>query len=105
MKDNKGQETDMPPTQQMKPIARNTQDSWTIDIIITELQRRKEEGGANDPRTKIHNLSMKGLQLPQYIQEFEQLAEQAGLTSANPATTQAFIKGLTPSIQKDLATT
>ena len=48
---------------------------------------------------------MKGLQPAEYIKEFEQLAEKAGLTSANPETTQAFIKGLTPSIQKDLTTT
>jgi hypothetical protein len=77
----------------------------TIDTIINELQQKKEEARANDPKAKIQTLRMKGLQLTQYIKEFEQLAEQAGLTLANPATTQAFIKGLTPSIKRDLALT
>src|SRR5580693_619083 len=77
----------------------------TIDTIINELQQKKEEARANDPKAKIQTLRMKGLQLTQYIKEFEQLAEQAGLTLASPATTQAFIKGLTPSIKRDLALT
>ena len=48
---------------------------------------------------------MKGLRLDQYIKDFEHLAEQAALTLANPSITQAFIRGLTPSLQRDLTKT
>jgi hypothetical protein len=37
--------------------------------------------------------------LKAYINEFEKLAEQLGLTQANPMTTQAFITGLTTPLQ------
>jgi hypothetical protein len=42
---------------------------------------------------------MKEGQLKAYINEFEELAEQLGLTQANPMTTQAFMAGLTTSLQ------
>jgi hypothetical protein len=105
MEDNDEQTTNAPGTQQTTHGTRNGQNSLTINTIISKLQRKKKEARANDPRIKIQSLRMKGLQLTQYIKEFEQLAEQAGLISANPATTQAFVKGLTPSMQKDLTST
>jgi hypothetical protein len=105
MEDNDEQGTNAPGTQQTTHGTRNGQDFWTINTIISKLQWKRKEARANDPKIKIQSLRVKGLQLTQYIKEFKQLAEQAGLTSADPATTQAFIKGLTPLIQRDLAPT
>jgi hypothetical protein len=42
---------------------------------------------------------MKEGELKAYIDKFEKLAEQLGLTQANPMTTQAFMAGLTTPLQ------
>jgi len=45
---------------------------------------------------------MEELKIKPYINKFEKLAEQAGLTVTNPDTMYLFIKGLTTSIQNNI---
>jgi hypothetical protein len=69
------------------------------DLFTTELEEQARRNKDNAARRQLTNLRMKEGQLKAYINEFEELAEQLGLTQANPMMTQAFMAGLTTSLQ------
>jgi len=45
---------------------------------------------------------MQRFEIKAYVDEFEKLAEQAGLTATNPDTTHLFMKGLTTSVRTSI---
>jgi hypothetical protein len=69
------------------------------DLFTKELEEQAQRNKDDATRRQLTNLRMKEGQLKTYINEFEKLAEQLGLTQANPMTTQAFIAGLTTPLQ------
>jgi hypothetical protein len=69
------------------------------DLFAKELKGQAQRNNNDATRRQLANLRMKEGQLKTYINEFEKLAEQLGLTQANPMTTQAFITGLTTPLQ------
>jgi hypothetical protein len=69
------------------------------DLFAKELKEQAQRNKNDATRRQLANLRMKEGQLKTYINEFEKLAEQLGLTQANPITTQAFIAGLTTPLQ------
>jgi hypothetical protein len=69
------------------------------DLFVTELKEQVRRNKSNAARQQLANLRMEDGRLKVYIDKFEELAKQTGLTQANPTTTQAFIKGLTTSLQ------
>jgi hypothetical protein len=69
------------------------------DLFVTELKEQARRNKSNAARQQLTNLRMEEGQLKAYIDKFEELAEQTGLTQANPITTHTFIKGLTASLQ------
>jgi hypothetical protein len=69
------------------------------DLFAKELKGQAQCNKDSMARRQLANLRMKEGQLKAYIDKFEKLAEQLGLTQANPMTTQAFITGLTTPLQ------
>jgi hypothetical protein len=69
------------------------------DLFVTELKEQARRNKSNTARQQLANLRMKEGQLKAYINKFEELAEQIGLTQADPTTTHTFISGLTTSLQ------
>jgi len=72
------------------------------DLFLQELKIKAKDVQQTNALTKIVNLKMEGLEIKIYIDKFEKLAEQAGLTAANPDTTYLFMKGLTTSIRSNI---
>jgi hypothetical protein len=70
------------------------------DLFTTELKEQAQHNRDNTVRQQLANLRMNEGQLKTYINEFEKLAKQIGLTPANPTTTQIFIAGLTTRLQE-----
>jgi hypothetical protein len=69
------------------------------DLFAKELKEQAQHNKDDATRRQLANLRMKEGQLKTYINEFEKLAEQLGLTQSNPMTTQAFMAGLTTPLQ------
>jgi hypothetical protein len=69
------------------------------DLFVTELKEQARRNKSNVARQQLTNLQMEEGQLRAYINKFEELAEQIGLTQADPTTTYTFISGLTASLQ------
>jgi hypothetical protein len=69
------------------------------DLFVTELKEQARRNRSNAARQQLATLRMEEGQLKAYINKFEELAEQIGLVQANPMTTQAFMIGLTTSLQ------
>jgi hypothetical protein len=72
------------------------------DLFAKELKEQTQRNKDNTARRQLANLRMKEGQLKTYINEFEELVEQLGLTQANPMTTQAFMAGLTTPLQDQI---
>jgi hypothetical protein len=70
------------------------------DLFTKELKEQAQRNKDNATRQRLANLQMEEGQLKAYINEFESLAEQTGLTQANPTTAQTFIAGLTMPLQE-----
>jgi hypothetical protein len=69
------------------------------DLFTAELKEQARRNENNAARQQLANLRMEEGQLKAYINKFEELAEQIGLNQADPATTHAFVTGLTTSLQ------
>src|SRR6267142_1482675 len=72
------------------------------DLFLQELKIKAKDVQQTNALIKLDNLKMEELKIKPYINEFEKLAEQAGLTTTNPDTMYLFIKGLTTSIQNNI---
>jgi len=72
------------------------------ELFIQELRIKVKDLQQTNALTKIYSLKMQGLEIQQYINKFEKLAEQASLTAINPDMTYLFMKGLTTSIQSNI---
>jgi len=72
------------------------------DLFLQELKIKAQDVQQTNALTKIYNLKMKGLKVKQYISQFEELAEKAGLTATNPDTTYPFMKGLTTQVHSNI---
>jgi hypothetical protein len=70
------------------------------DLFAKELKERARHNKDDTIQQQLANLRMDEGQLKKYINEFEKLAEQIGLTPANPTTTQTFVAGLTTRLQE-----
>jgi hypothetical protein len=70
------------------------------DLFTKELEEQARRNKDNATRRQLANLRMKEGQLKVYINKFENLTEQIGLTQANPATTQTFVAGFTAPLQE-----
>jgi hypothetical protein len=65
------------------------------DLFTKELKEQARHNKNDAVRQQLTNLWMDKGQLKTYINKFEELAEQIGLTPADPTTTQTFVAGLT----------
>src|SRR6267142_108799 len=72
------------------------------DSFVQELKIKAKDVQQTNTLTKLSGLKMEGLEVKTYINEFEKLAEQAGLTATNPDTTYLFMKGLTNPIRTSI---
>ena len=85
-------------------LDRDTDDLPIIwDAFKQEFIRRYETTSQpNDARQQLESLRMKGLEAKEYVDQFERLAEQAGLKATNPETTHIFMAGLTEPTRRDV---
>jgi hypothetical protein len=74
------------------------------DLFTKELKEQARRNKNDMARQQLTNLRMEEGQLKTYIKKFEELAEQIGLGQADPATTHAFVTGLTTSLQNRIST-
>jgi len=72
------------------------------DLFLQELKIKAKDVQQTNALTRLNNLKMKGFEIKIYIDEFEKLAERAGLTTTNPDTTYLFMKGLTNPVQTNI---
>ena len=72
------------------------------DSFLQELKIKAKDVQQTNALTKINNLRMQRLEIKTYVDEFEKLAEQAGLTATNPDTTHLFMKGLTTLVRTSI---
>src|SRR6266850_7696166 len=72
------------------------------DSFLQELKIKAKDVQQTNALTKINSLRMQRLEIKTYIDEFEKLAEQAGLTATNPDTTHLFMKGLTTPVRTSI---
>jgi len=72
------------------------------DSFLQELKIKAKDVQQTNALTKINSLRMQRLEIKTYVDEFEKLAEQAGLTATNPDTTHLFLKGLTIPVQTSI---
>jgi hypothetical protein len=72
------------------------------DLFTKELEEQVRRNKDNTTRWQLANLRMKEGQLKAYIDKFKKLAEQTGLTQANPMTTQTFVAGLMTPLQDQI---
>jgi len=57
------------------------------DSFLQELKIKAKDVQQTNALTKLNYLKMEGFEVKTYIDKFEKLAEQAGLTATNPDTT------------------
>jgi Retrotransposon gag protein len=86
---------------QLNPQTDDIKDIWDqfLDGFCDQFQDTQKGERA---RAGLESIKMKWLLVDQYIQDFEQLARDAGYILGNAPTNQLFTKGLVESISKDV---
>jgi len=87
-------------TVQQTPNKYDTPKLW--EKVIQNLKFKAKDILQTKAIKEILDLQMQGFQIKQYIDQFERLADQAGLMATNPNTTHIFIKGLNNSIRSSI---
>ena len=85
----------------MDPLIDDIEDVWDqfLDAFTEQFQDSQKGERA---RTGLENIKMTWPLIDQYIQDFEQLAAEAGYTLGDVPTNRYFVQGLVPSIGRDI---
>ena len=86
---------------QLDPLIDDIKDVWDqfLDTFTEQFQDSQKDECA---RTELENIKMTWPLIDQYIQDFEQLATEAGYVLGDAPTNRYFIQGLVPSIGRDV---
>ena len=86
---------------QLDPLIDDIEDVWVqfLDAFAEQFQDFQKGERA---RTGVESIKMTWHLIDQYIQDFEQLAAEAGYTLGDTPTNQYFIRGLVPSVGRDV---
>jgi hypothetical protein len=66
------------------------------------VQHLETTSRPDNARRQLESLQMKGLEAKEYVDQFERLADQAGLKATNPEMTRVFMAGLTEPTRQDV---
>ena len=85
----------------LDPLIDDIEDVWTqfLDAFADQFQDSQKGERA---RTGLESIKMTWPLINQYIQDFEQLAAEAGYTLGDAPTNQYFVRGLVPSVGRDV---
>ena len=85
----------------MDPAIDDIKDVWDqfLDAFAEQFQDSQKGEHA---RTGLESIKMTLPLIDQYIQDFEQLAAEAGYTLGDAPTNQYFVRGLVPSVGRDI---
>ena len=86
---------------QLDPLIDNIEDVWDqfLDAFAEQFQDSQK---GERTCTSLENIKMTWPLIDQYIQDFEQLAAEAGYVLGNVPTNCYFVQGLVPSVGKDV---
>ena len=85
----------------LDPLIDDIEDVWVqfLDAFAEQFQDSQKGKRA---RTGLESIKMTWPLIDQYIQDFEQLAAEAGYTLGDAPTNRYFVRGLVPSVGKDV---
>ena len=85
----------------LDPLIDNIEDVWDqfLDAFAEQFQDSQK---GERTRTGLENIKMTWPLIDQYIQDFEQLAAEAGYALRDVSTNQYFVRGLVPSVGRDI---
>ena len=86
---------------QLDPLIDDIEDVWVqfLDAFAEQFQDSQKGECAH---TGLGSIKMTWPLIDQYIQDFEQLAAEAGYTLGDTPTNRYFVRGLVPSVGKDV---
>ena len=86
---------------QLDPLIDNIEDVWDqfLDAFVEQFQDSQK---GERTRTGLENIKMTWPLIDQYIQDFEQLAAEAGYALRDVSTNRYFVRGLVPSVGRDI---
>ena len=85
----------------LDPLIDNIEDVWDqfLDAFAEQFQDSQK---GERTRTGLENIKMTWPLIDQYIQDFEQLAAEAGYALRDVSTNRYFVRGLVPSVGRDV---
>ena len=85
----------------LDPLIDNIEDVWDqfLDAFVEQFQDSQK---GERTRTGLENIKMTWPLIDQYIQDFEQLAAEAGYALRDVSTNRYFVRGLVPSVGRDI---
>ena len=85
----------------LDPLIDNIEDVWDqfLDAFAEQFQDSQK---GERTRTGLENIKMTWPLIDQYIQDFEQLAAEAGYALRDVSTNRYFVRGLVPSVGRDI---
>ena len=86
---------------QLDPLIDDIEDVW-VQFLDTFAEQFQDSQKGERARTGLESIKMTWPLIDQYIQDFEQLAAEAGYTLRDAPTNRYFVRGLVPSVGRDV---
>ena len=85
----------------LDPLIDDIEDVW-VQFLDAFAEQFQDSQKGERTRTGLESIKMTWPLIDQYIQDFEQLAAEAGYTLGDAPTNRYFVRGLVPSVGRDV---